>query len=264
MNLLEKNIKEISAVARILWERGWAESGAGNISVDITGFLKLPKSAFRKNRFSYIDPVYPELSSSLFLATGTGARMRDAAERPLETLLLLSIDKQGSGYYRVQDASAKKEILPTSELPVHFALHNLLRQGKSSARALLHAHPTELIALMHAPECSNEGKLNDILYKMYPEASVVNPYGVALIPYNMTGSGDLAAKTLKGFRSNCLFLWEKHGCLAMGEDIQAAFDVVDVMNKSAQLYLLCRSAGYDPSGLSETQITELKKKFSKF
>jgi rhamnulose-1-phosphate aldolase len=50
----------------------------------------------------------------------------------------------------------------------------------------------------------------------------------------------------------------------MGEDIQAAFDVVDVMNKSAQLYLLCRSAGYDPSGLSETQITELKKKFSKF
>jgi ribulose-5-phosphate 4-epimerase/fuculose-1-phosphate aldolase len=83
MNLLEKNIKEISAVARILWERGWAESSAGNISVDITGSLKLPRSAFRKNRFSYIDPVYPELSSSLFLATGTGARMRDAAERPL-------------------------------------------------------------------------------------------------------------------------------------------------------------------------------------
>ncbi len=262
MNLKE-HIKDISAVARILWERGWAESSAGNISVDITGSIKPSKSAFRKNRFSSIDTAYPELKNSLFLVTGTGTRMRDVAERPLDTLLLLSLNEQGSGYYRIHDASRKKDILPTSELQSHFALHSLLRQRKSPARALLHAHPTELIALMHAPECTDERKLNEILYKMYPEASVANPYGIALIPYEMTGSGELAAKTLKGFHSDSLLLWQKHGCLAAGWDIQTAFDIIDVMNKSAQLYLLCRSAGYDPSGLSETQITELKEKFRK-
>ena len=214
MNLFKKNIKDISAVARILWERGWAESSAGNISVDITGSHKLPKSRLRKNRFSRMDPSYPELKNSLFLVTGTGTRMRDIAERPLETLLLLSIDEEGSGYYRIQDDCVRKDILPTSELLTHFALHNILRQRKSPARALLHAHPTELIALMHTPEGSDERKLNNVLYKMYPEASVVSPYGAALIPYDMTGSGELAAKTLMGFHSDCLILWEKHGCLA--------------------------------------------------
>jgi hypothetical protein len=33
------------------------------------------------------------------------------------------------------------------------------------------------------------------------------------------------------------------------------------MNKSAQLFFLCREAGYIPQGLTEQQIEELKKKF---
>jgi ribulose-5-phosphate 4-epimerase/fuculose-1-phosphate aldolase len=33
---LEKIIKDTAEVARILWEMGWAESSAGNISVNVT------------------------------------------------------------------------------------------------------------------------------------------------------------------------------------------------------------------------------------
>jgi len=54
-------------------------------------------------------------------------------------------------------------------------------------------------------------------------------------------------------------VWEKHAPFAVGDDLLAAFDLIDAINKSAALYLACRTAGFQPRGLSEQQIAALRK-----
>jgi len=66
---LEKIIKDIAEVARILWELGWAESNAGNISVNVTEHI--PEDIGELNKFPSreIDKSYPELSGFSFFIT---------------------------------------------------------------------------------------------------------------------------------------------------------------------------------------------------
>ena len=52
-------------------------------------------------------------------------------------------------------------------------------------------------------------------------------------------------------------LWEKHGALATGEDVEKAFDYLDVANKGAKMYLMAKAAGFEPAGLSDSQIKGL-------
>ena len=48
-------------------------------------------------------------------------------------------------------------------------------------------------------------------------------------------------------------MWEKHGVFAVDTDVMSAFDQVDVLNKSAQIY--------EPEGMSDEQMQELSDAF---
>jgi rhamnulose-1-phosphate aldolase len=52
-------------------------------------------------------------------------------------------------------------------------------------------------------------------------------------------------------------VWQYHGCLAVGNDVIEAFDLIDTVNKAARIYLLCRAAGHRPDGLGPDELTEL-------
>ncbi len=58
-----------------------------------------------------------------------------------------------------------------------------------------------------------------------------------------------------------MIAWEMHGCTAIGRDASEAFDLIDTVNKAAEIYLICRGAGYEPKGLSEEQLRELDESF---
>jgi rhamnulose-1-phosphate aldolase len=80
---LLKLIKDISQVAGMFWDRGWAERNAGNISINITELISdvdLPDL----NTYPLIDLAleYPELKGFFFIITGTGKRMRELARKP--------------------------------------------------------------------------------------------------------------------------------------------------------------------------------------
>jgi ribulose-5-phosphate 4-epimerase/fuculose-1-phosphate aldolase len=57
----EKNISEIiagiSRVAQYLWDKGWAERNAGNISVNITPFLPAGDEYFPVHSFKSLEPA---------------------------------------------------------------------------------------------------------------------------------------------------------------------------------------------------------------
>ena len=56
-------------------------------------------------------------------------------------------------------------------------------------------------------------------------------------------------------------MWEKHGVFAKGLDIMDAFDQVDVLSKSARIYLDCKAMGFEPEGMSDEQMKEMTEAF---
>jgi len=47
----------------------------------------------------------------------------------------------------------------------------------------------------------------------------------------------------------------------VGEDVLDAFDKIDIMSKSARIFFMVKQAGFEPEGLSDKQLSELKEKF---
>jgi len=259
--IAKQHIVDVAQVAGYLWHRGWAVKNGGNISVDMTGEVDLCTSDLNQFPYKQLDRTYPDLSQVFLLTTGAGTRMRDVENNIFQNVCVVRISNDGTGYHIIHDEVLNSNLIPTSELPTHLAIHRLLKKRGGIQKAVLHTHPDELIALTLIPGFHDESRLNKILLSVQPEAVIANPTGVGLVQYILPGTEQLAEKTVASFQVHPVIVWGKHGCLALGKDVQEAFDLIDVTNKSAQLFFLCREAGYTPQGLTEQQIEELKKKF---
>jgi len=258
---LEKIIKDTAEVARILWELGWAESSAGNISVNVTEYIPEDTKELNKAPSREIDKSYPELSGFSFFITGAGARMRDLAKVTSENSCILRIAEKSNRYHILWGKSSGLSFEPTSELHAHLSIHSFLHEKKAPQKVIIHAHPEELIALTHVKEYRQEHKLNRLLWSMNPETKIIIKKGVGLVPYRVPGSDELAQATIKALENHDVVLWEKHGCLAIGVDVVETFDNVDILNKAARIFFRCKNAGLRPEGLSDVQLDELERLF---
>jgi rhamnulose-1-phosphate aldolase len=169
------------------------------------------------------------------------------------------IEERLDGYRILWDREGTS--LATSELPAHLEVQGFLRKSASPYSAVLHTHPTHLIALTQIKSLAREDALNQLLWSMHPEVKVVIPEGVGFAPYRCPGSDELAAATAEALRDRRLCLWENHGCVAVGRDVVEAFDLIDTANKAAEIYLLCHGAGHEPQGLSGEQLDEIAHRF---
>ena len=57
-------------------------------------------------------------------------------------------------------------------------------------------------------------------------------------------------------------MWEKHGAFAVDCDVMAAFDQIDVLNKSALIYIAAKNMGFEPDGMSQEQMNEMSVAFN--
>ena len=93
---------------------------------------------------------------------------------------------------------------------------------------------------------------------MIPETKAFAPKGLGIVPYMMPSSKDLANETIRIINEDYdVVMWEKHGVFAVETDIMAAFDQVDVLNKSAIIYMCARNMGFVPDGMTDDQMREL-------
>jgi rhamnulose-1-phosphate aldolase len=245
-----------AGVAQLLWERGWAERNAGNLSYDVTG-IDLPVGhALGNVEATPLAAAFSELSGRQLLVTAAGSRMRDLARGPAAWCGVLRFSHDGAAYTIVWHGGAG--FAPTSELPSHLAIHAALRRRDAAARAVVHTHPTELLALSLEPGIGDEDRFNRLLWSLHPEAVVAVASGVAVVPYLMPGTVEQGSAAGRAMATHDVALWLKHGAVAAGEDFDAAFDLLDTVNKVARLYFLCRSAGITPEGLSEAQVEKLR------
>ena len=103
--------------------------------------------------------------------------------------------------------------------------------------------------------------LTNILWSMIPETKAFCPLGLGIVPYALPGSNALAESTLRELEDYDVVLWEKHGVFAKGLDAMDAFDQIDVLSKSAKIYLSAKAMGFVPEGMTEAQMKEMTAAF---
>lgn len=254
-------LAELGVVGARLWERGWAECNAGNLSVSHPPLDPALSAADPDDGKLSLSPAVPELAATVLLVTATGSRLREVLARPERTVAVLAISEDGrhAAPLRLSDDPPPP---PTSELVSHLAvLAAARRSGRSEQRAIVHTHPDELIVLTHDPSLETEKELTRRLWSMIPEARLLLAEGVGLVHYRPPGSEAQAAATAAALSERPVVLWDRHGAIATGEDLEQAFDRIDAANKAASLYLQARRAGFEPKGLDSREIEELARIF---
>ena len=256
---LAHEVEQVAEVAGYLWQKGWAERNGGNITVNVTDLVD-----DEIRNMPAISPVYPigstlpHLKGCYFFCKGTNMRMRDLARWPMKNGSFIRILDDCASYVIIADNPVK----PTSELPSHLAVHNYLISKGSSYKASVHTHPIELVAMSHCKKYLEKDVATKLLWSMIPETKAFCPRGLGIIPYQLPSSVELADATIKELGDYDVTLWEKHGVFAVENDVMAAFDQIDVLNKSALIYIAAKNMGFEPDGMTDEQMAEMTKAFN--
>ena len=256
ISILEPLYVELSEISGYLWQRGWAELNAGNISIRLSGVSEDTFSDLSVLDNLVLPAPIPALANEFVLITGTGHRMREISKQPKEHTMIVGVGADGASY-KIYFTSFGKSIRPTSELPTHLACHGVLKETKPGYNTIMHTHPSDLISFSHHPDMITEEIINKTLWKMHPETVVFAPTGMGFIPYQIPGNTKIANATIEKLATKNTILWQKHGAFAVGRSLTQAFDVIDVLNKSAGMYLQCKAAGFEPTGLTDAEMEEL-------
>jgi rhamnulose-1-phosphate aldolase len=241
------DVIQIIRIAEILADRGWAEANAGNLSIHAApGSVKKLPPLFDEMELK--DP-FPALDGEFFLVTATKSRARDAARLPEETIGLVELFNNGKSI-----RCHWGRIPPTSEFPAHLSVYDTCGENRTDIRAILHTHPPNIIAMSHLPEMLEPGKLNTTLRMMHPELGILLPDGVSTLEYRIPGSIELGAATSEALRNCNVAVWPMHGVVSIAGDMDKALDQVEMVEKAAMIYLLARSTGQEPVGLTDEQV----------
>lgn len=256
---LSAEVAKVAEVAGYLWQKGWAERNGGNITLNITEFVdeeikNMPAISDVLN----IGKTLPHLKGCYFYCKGTQKRMRDLARHPMENGSIIRILDDCASYVIIAD----QVVMPTSELTAHLSVHNYLIGKGSPYKASLHTHPIELIAMSHNNHFLEKDVATNVLWSMIPETKAFCPRGLGIIPYALPGSVKLADATLSQLDDYDVVLWEKHGVFSVDVDIMSAFDQIDVLNKSALIYVAAKSMGFEPDGMTQEQMKEMSVAFN--
>lgn len=256
---LAAEVYKVAEVAGYLWQKGWAERNGGNITVNITEYVDDAIRAMPAiSEVKQIGVVLPHLKGCYFYCKGTQKRMRDLARNPMENGSVIRILDDCSSYEIIAD----QVVMPTSELPSHLSVHNYLLGKGMPYKASLHTHPIELVAISHSKKFLEKDVASNLLWSMIPETKAFCPRGLGIIPYKLPSSVELADATISQLDEYDVVMWEKHGVFAVDTDIMAAFDQVDVLNKSALIYIAARNMGFEPEGMSQQQMQEMTEAFN--
>ncbi len=226
---LTQYFDRIKIIARIMSENNWAEANAGNISINITdihGNNKLNK----RQKIKFRNP-YKNTYGQVLLITQSGKRMRDIALNPEEHITIIRLYKN---YFEILNNTKN---MPSSELISHIAIHDYFVKSKSNNKVIIHSHPTEIIALSHIEKYASSKKIIELLNNMHTEIKMLLPNGIGFIRELTPGSSELAKETLKIIKKYDICIWQKHGCISIGKDIDSAFDKIEIVNKSASIFL---------------------------
>jgi rhamnulose-1-phosphate aldolase len=254
---MERLQSALIRTAHALWLKGWAERNAGNLSARLLG-QEVQRDFRRDDPWRPLQTAIPELGGEHFLFTDTGSHMRLLELNPLGSTSVIELDGAGERFRIVRGDA---ESGPTSELMPHLRVHAARRRASGGAdRAVIHTHPPNLIALTYA-QALDTASLTRLLWEMHTECIVVFPRGCGFVEWRLPGSEELARATERVMERRSLALWQFHGIVGAGPDLDAAFGLIETAEKAAEIYLKVAALGPVERRLSNEQLVALARRF---
>jgi rhamnulose-1-phosphate aldolase len=235
--LFSSEFDDILDVGDRIWQRGWGEANAGNLSFRLSeSCLDIISKHWQGISSNHEDSVFDYL---WILLSASGSRFRDYPKTGFNNFVIAGYPKN-----KTTPISSKELIIypenrkPTSEWMTHMAIQNYFETTSNHHRVVLHTHATECIILSNlAVYQNNKNALEKEVRKYLPEIDIYFPGTISLLPYEKPGSEALAKASLAAFQSSDAVVWERHGVLTAGEDINQAFDYMETINKAVVVFL---------------------------
>lgn len=120
---------------------------------------------------------------------------------------------------------------PSSETPMHLACY----RSRDDIHSVVHAHPPIATAMTvtGSPLATN----------LLPEAVVVLG-DVPTVPYRLPSTWDFANMVGEAIQHTNAALLENHGAVAVGPSLQAAFNVMETIERAAQIFSIAKTLGH--------------------
>jgi ribulose-5-phosphate 4-epimerase/fuculose-1-phosphate aldolase len=126
-------------------------------------------------------------------------------------------------------------------------MHCALYRARPDAQAVVHAHAPWATIL------ANTG------LPFEPISTEAAFFGdIPRVPFVMPGTDELARAVGEAARESWAVLMVNHGLIVAGRTLRRAADMVEIIDRSAQVILGCRAVGRPPSVLPETVVRALQ------
>ena len=252
----------VAKTTRALWDRGWAEANGGNVSLRLNPEQNAALAGTQKHaEWIPLSVAAPSLRGDRFIFTGTGRYLRNVELAPERNIGLIELNDDGTAYRILWGFEPNGR--PTSELAAHLLSHATIKASTNNyAHAVIHTHSPSLIALTYAFENLSTATLTTLLWRMHAECIVVFPRGVEFLPWMMAGSTELGQATATALSHRTLVVWEQHGIVGTGRNLDEAFGRIYVAEKAAGIYLACVAAGGVKKFLTDGQLQAIAENFN--
>ncbi|MDR1836315.1 MAG: rhamnulose-1-phosphate aldolase [Treponema sp.] len=235
-NILESPfIIEIIRTTANMYRLGWDERNSGNISLlldekEIEEYLDTGavKKTFPVNFDAKV------LAGKYFLVTGTGKYFKNIQFEPEENLGILRVSTDGKATQLLWGFSSGGS--PTSEFSVHLMCHIARLKVNPANKIIMHAHPTNLLAMTFVHSI-DEREFTRTLWQLCIEGILVFPEGIAVLPWMLCGTEEIAETTAKKMGVFRLVVWAQHGVFAAGTTLDEAFGLIETTEKAAEIHI---------------------------
>jgi L-fuculose-phosphate aldolase len=136
---------------------------------------------------------------------------------------------------------------PSTELELHLAIY----RARPEVCAVMHTHSV-FASAMAAARMPIPPMVEDLAQIIGGEVPVAE--------YGPAGSRELAGKVVEALGESNAVLLANHGMVGVGVDLEEAFNVCQIVEKAAQIYLWASLAG-TPVALSRSEVVKLRKDY---
>ena len=134
---------------------------------------------------------------------------------------------------------------PSIETPMHVAAY----QVREDVSAVIHTHQTFASAL---------SILNEGIPPLFDEVTLAIGNTIDVVPYALSGSRELHDNVARKLANRChCYILQNHGTLCVGTDLDKTFTFVELLEKSAHIYVDALATGMPVTVLPETTVAQL-------
>ncbi len=222
-------VGEFLRAATQLYNHGWAERNAGNISM----ILDEDFSSLKSIKEFPLSFSAEGMSGRCVLITGSGKYLKNAERDPENNVALLRIkDDRCELLWGLADGGK-----PSSELAAHLLSHSARLKADPAHRVVMHTHATHAVAMTFVHSL-DEREFTRTLWQMATEAIMFFPDGVAVLPWMPCGTDEIGRATAEKMSDRRVVVWAHHGVFGSGASPDEALGLIETVDKAAEFYLL--------------------------